>query len=178
MNDARDEAVQQGDWLALVDPNWRETAPEVLPPPEVILGGWRVGQDGAPGPFEPNPTYLPTDDSLPTDPIDAVLRRIAQGDNISGEDLLDVVRDAIVEICCDANDDPLTVPAPDGVPCVIVATAPLHKRRVGTGRWWPVLGRALPDLIPTAVDILLNPGSPTQFRLRTSSISPQLGDPG
>lgn len=170
MEDSSSNAIRQGDWLVLVDPGWQETAPEVMPPSEMILGGWMVGQDGVPGPFEPNPNYIPADDSLPTDPIDAVLRRAVEGDDITGDDIIAALRDAVVEIGCDEQGEPLVGPAPDGVLCIAVATAAIHKHRVDADRWWPVLGTMLPDIVPADIDILINPGHPAQFRLLTSSL--------
>ncbi|NKY34176.1 hypothetical protein HGA13_13955 [Nocardia speluncae] len=58
MDDLTSTAVRWGDWLVLVDPRWQETAPEVTPPSEVLLGGWMVGKDGVAGLFEPNPHYV------------------------------------------------------------------------------------------------------------------------
>lgn len=146
--------------------------PEVMPPPEVILGGWAIGEDGIPGPFEPNPNYAPSDEALPTDPIDAVLRRISNGDNVTGEEIIAALRNAVVEIGCDNQNEPLVIRAPDGAPCAAVATAAIHKRRVKAERWWPVLGTMPADIVPGGADILLNPGSPTQFRLLTRSLLP------
>jgi hypothetical protein len=94
IEDLTSTAVRQGDWLVLVDPGWQETAREVMPPPEVILGGWMIGEDGVPRPFEPNPNYVPTDEALPTDPIDAVLRRSANGDKVGGEEIIAALRGA------------------------------------------------------------------------------------
>lgn len=170
MEDPTSNVVQQGDWLVLVVPSRQESAPEVMSPPEVILGGWMLDEDGNPGPFEPNPNYIPVDDSLPTDPVDAVLRRIVAGDAVAGDDIIAALRDAVVEIGCDEQDEPLVGPAPDGVPCVAVATAAIHKHRVEADRWWPVLGATLPEIVPPDVDIWLNPGDPAQFRLLTQSL--------
>jgi hypothetical protein len=170
MEDLTPTTVRRGDWLVLVDPRWQETAPEVMPPSGVILGGWMIGKDGVAGPFEPNPNYVPADETLPTDPIDAVLRRSADGDDIGGEEIIAALRGAVVEIGCDNQNEPLVGPAPDGAPCVAVATAALHKHRVEADRWWPVQGTALPDIVPAGADILLNPGSPAQFRLLTRSL--------
>ncbi|WP_051021559.1 type VII secretion system-associated protein [Nocardia araoensis] len=172
IEDLNSTVVRQGDWLVLIEPGRQETVREVMPPAEVILGGWMIGEDGVPGPFEPNPNYVPADEALPTDPIDAVLRRVANGDNIGGDEIIAALRGAVVEIACDDQDEPLVGPAPDGVPCVAVATATIYKHRVEADRWRPVLGTVLPDIVPASTDILLNPGSPTQFRLLTRSLRP------
>ena len=170
MEDLTSTAVRWGDWLVLVDPRWQETAPEVMPPSEVILGGWLVGKDGVAGLFEPNPHYFPTDETLPTDPIDALLRRSADGDDVDGEEIIAALRNAVVEIGCDNQNEPLIGPAPDGALCVPVATAALHKHRVEAARWWPAQCTALATIVPAGADILLNPGSPAQFRSLTHSL--------
>ncbi|MGW1741607.1 type VII secretion system-associated protein [Nocardia sp. NPDC001965] len=161
--------IRQDNWLLLIDPGWQDDAPDAQPPSEMIVGGWMLDEAGGPGPFQPNPNYVPADDAAPTDPTDAVLRRIAQGDDVGGE-IVPTLRDAVVEISCDEYNEPLVGAAPDGVPCVAVATAAVHKRRVDADRWWPVLGSELADIVPANVDILLNPGSPGQFRLHTRAL--------
>ncbi|MBF6136032.1 type VII secretion system-associated protein [Nocardia otitidiscaviarum] len=172
MEELNPSTVRRGDWLVLTHPSWQGSAPEMMPPPEVILGGWLIGEDGTPGPFEPNPNYVPTDETLPTDPLDAVLRRISNGDNVGGDEIIAALRGAVVEIGCDDRNEPLVGSAPDGVACVAVATAAIHKQRVEADRWWPVQGTVLPDIVPAGVDILINPGGPAQFRLMTRSLMP------
>ncbi|WP_328393372.1 type VII secretion system-associated protein [Nocardia sp. NBC_00416] len=170
MEDATPHVAQQGDWFVQVDPGWQETAPEEMPPSAAILGGWMIGADGIPGPFEPNPNYAPADESMPTDPIHAVLSRVADSDGFYGDEVLAALRGAVVEIGCDEHDEPLIGPAPDGFPCVAIATAAIHKHRVEADRWWPVPGVTLPIIVPAGTDILLNPDTPTQFRLHTRSL--------
>lgn len=158
-------AIRQDDWFILLDPV-RQTDP--LPAaPDTIVGGWMVAEDGAVGPFEPNPRYIPADDSTPTDPVDALLRRIAAGESLA-DDLVEWILNAIVEIGCDEQDRPLIGRAPDGVTCAVVATAALQKQDVDADRWWPVLGRELPDILPPSTDILLNPNGSAPFRLITA----------
>ncbi|WP_051133066.1 type VII secretion system-associated protein [Nocardia paucivorans] len=169
MEDSTAGVIRRDNWLMLVDPRWQESASAAVPPEEMIVGGWLLGEDGEPGPFQPNPNYLPADDSAPTDPTDAVLRRSVRGDDV-GDEIVPTLRDAVVEIGCDEYNEPLVGSAPDGVPCVAVVTAAVHKRRVDADRWWPVPGSALPDLVPPGVDILINPGSPAQFRLLTRAL--------
>lgn len=169
MEDPSVGVIRQDNWLMLIDPGWQESAPDAVPPEKMIVGGWMLDEDGDPGPFQPNPNYLPVDDSSPTDPTDAVLRRSARGDDV-GDEIIPTLCDAVVEIGCDEYNEPLVGSAPDGVPCVAVVTAAVHKRRVEADRWWPVLGSALPGLVPPGADILLNPGSPAQFRLLTQAL--------
>nr|WP_157106701.1 type VII secretion system-associated protein [Nocardia arthritidis] len=179
MQDLTSSVVRRADWVVFVDSGWHETSPEAMPPPELILGGWMIREDGIPGPFEPNPNYVPTDEALPTDPIDAALRRAADGDNVTGEEIIAALRDAVVEIGCDNRNEPLVGRAPDGAQCVVVATAAIHKHRFEADRWWPVLGAALSDIVPDGADILINPGSPTRFLLLTRSLldSSACGEP-
>ncbi|MFE4456041.1 type VII secretion system-associated protein [Nocardia tengchongensis] len=159
-------AMRHGDWLVLIDASWQESTPESIPPSAAMLGGWLLDGGGNPGPFQPNPTYVPVDDSTATDPIDAVLRSASDVAPV-GSEIIAALRGAVVEIACDSNDEPLVVSAPDGAACVAVATAAVHKHRVVPDRWWSVVGSVLPDIVPASVDILLNPGSPAQFRLHT-----------
>ncbi|WP_051164354.1 type VII secretion system-associated protein [Nocardia testacea] len=173
--DAAADMTRQDNWSMLVDPRWQDGAPEATPPSELIVGGWLLDANGAAGPFQPNPDYEPADDTTPTDPTDAVLRRLAHGDDVGGE-IVPTLLDAVVEIGCDEFDEPLVGRAPDGAPCVAVATAAVHKRRVEAARWWPIQGCELPGIVPVGVDILLNPGSPDQFRLHTSALRPAATD--
>ncbi|WP_406280621.1 hypothetical protein OH799_14775 [Nocardia sp. NBC_00881] len=57
--------------------------------------------------------------------------------------------------------------APDGVPCVQVATADVHRPTVD--RWWPVVGSRLPEIVPAGADILIDPGGSAQFPARHHS---------
>lgn len=158
------DPVRQNNWLVLLDPNWRAPEPDAQPPVEVIAGGWMLDENGRTGPFQPNPKYVPGDATTPSDPTDAVLRMIADGEPL-GEQLIATIRDSIVFIACDAHNAPLVDTSPDGVPCVLIATAEIHKRRVSADYWWPVQGTTLSDIAPPGTDILLNPGSSTQFRM-------------
>ncbi|WP_246350517.1 type VII secretion system-associated protein [Nocardia barduliensis] len=156
--------IQRDDWMLLVDPGWKPVNPWSEPPPEAVIGGWMMDENGGAGPFQPNPGYLPGNDDTPTDPTDALLRSVAEGKPV-GDELLALIRNSVVEIVCDEQDQPMVDTAPDGVPCVLVVTAEAQKVDVGSGRWWPVLGSKLPAVIPSGTDILLNPGGPAPFRL-------------
>ncbi|MGA6205987.1 type VII secretion system-associated protein [Nocardia testacea] len=153
----------------LVDPGWDGAGQTASPPVDVIVGGWELRGDGSTGPFRPNPRYRPSASTVPTDPIDAVLRLLAAGQQ-RGPDLVDAIRDSIVEIGCDEHGRPLLGTAPDNTPCVVVATAELQKARVDVDRWIPVHGSALTDIIPVGADILLNPAGIAPFRLRTDTL--------
>ncbi|MCX4095531.1 type VII secretion system-associated protein [Nocardia sp. alder85J] len=162
---------RQGNWFVLVDPAWNTTAVG-SPPVEMIVGGWMLDEDGTTRPFQPNPGYRPSTETAPSDPVDAVLRRISAGENRLGEELLTTLRDTVVEIGCDEHKRPLIGSAPDGVDCVVVATAELQKAGIDADRWVPVHGRLLPDIIPPGADILINPNGRAPFRLATDTLKP------
>lgn len=162
-------AIRQDNWFVLLDPAWRPANPAAQAPPEAVVGGWMLDEDGKPGPFQPNPDYVPGDESTPTDPADAVLRLLAAGQDV-GDQLVPTVRDAVLEIAVDEQDQPIVSAAPDGVPCVLVATAPVHRERVDVRDWWPVVGAKLPEIVPQGMDVLLNPGGPASFRLSTEAL--------
>ncbi|MEU7769139.1 type VII secretion system-associated protein [Nocardia sp. NPDC049190] len=163
------EAIRHNNWFVLVDPGWDQAGPTASPPADVIVGGWELRDDGSVGPFRPNPGYSPSAPTVPTDPIDAVLRLIAAGQNL-GTELVEAICDSIVEIGCDKHNQPLLGTAPDRTPCVVVASAELQKAHVDVDRWIPVLGGKLPDIIPPDADIFLNPAGGAAFRLRTETL--------
>lgn len=169
MAEARPGTVRRDNWLVLLDPKWRPGGQDEQPPPNAVVGGWMLDADDKPGPFQPNPNYVPGDDETPTDPIDALLRLVMRGENV-GDQLLPTVRDGVVEIAVDEEDQPLVSPAPDGVLCVLVATAPVQRSLSTLERWWPVVGARLPEVVPDGVDILLNPDGPAPFRLSADAL--------
>ncbi|WP_169811218.1 type VII secretion system-associated protein [Nocardia amamiensis] len=156
--------IRHNDWFVLVDPAWNVTA-AITPPTELIVGGWMLNDDGTTQPFRPNPRYRPSAETVPSDPIDAILRRIAAGERDLGEQLVARIHDAVVEIGCDGQRNPLVGTAPDGVDCIVVATAEIQKTGVDADRWVPVHGAELTDIIPTGTDIFLNPSGSAPFRL-------------
>ncbi|WP_174184218.1 type VII secretion system-associated protein [Nocardia barduliensis] len=168
MKEPPPEAVRLDDWFVLLDPTF-EISTTVELPADAIVGGWRILDDGAVGPFEPNPHYRPGDETAPTDPIDATLRLLVSAENVA-DDLVPMVRGSVVSLGCDEENRPAIGSSPDGVPCVVVATAEAQKRNVPVSRWWPISGDRLPEVIPDGVDILLNPASSAPFRLRTDRL--------
>lgn len=149
------------EWVVLPDPGWDPDSPL---PAVAMVGGWRLGESGKPGPFQPNPDYRPRDAATPTDPLDAVLRLFAAGEDV-GHRIVPAVLDAVLQIGCDDCGTPLVGSAPDGALCVAVVTAEVHKRRVQADRWLSISGDRLPEVTPPGADILFNPGGPAQFRL-------------
>ena len=161
--------VRQGDWLMLVDSD-PVTDPAGTLAIESMVGGWVVAGGGELGLFRPNPRYRPADPAAPADPIDALLRRGASGVPVGG-DLLAAVCGSVVEIGCDTTGIPVTGIAPDGVQCVPVVSAAIHRGRLDIPQWLPVAGAALPDVLPAGADILLNPESPARFRLAADAVA-------
>ncbi|MFG1790553.1 type VII secretion system-associated protein [Nocardia sp. NPDC049149] len=153
------------EWLALVSPAWVPAFSGQQPPRNRIVGGWPVSAGGAAGPFQPNPGYVPADDSEPTDPIDAILWLIAGGERLV-DDLVSALRRWAVVIACDEQDRPTVVTAPNGSSCVMAATAEVQKLGVTASHWMSVLGVDLPDIVPAGVDILLNPNGSAPSSLR------------
>lgn len=164
-------AIQQDGWLVLPKPDWKPSAPTDSLPTDAMVGGWQLDEEGRPGPFQPNPHYVPADKATPTDPMHELLCLAAsgQGDGI-GDQLLSTLRNTVVEFACDGSDRLLVGPSPDGVACAAVVTAAVHKRRLGEARWVSVLGSKLPEIVPAGLDILINPGDPAQIRLLTGAL--------
>ncbi len=162
-------AVRRDDWFVLLDPTWQTENPSGDPPVEAIVGGWRLDKNGSLGPFQSNPRYIPRNDSTPTDPIDALLRLIANGDDCSDQ-IIPTLRNTVVQLACDSQDQLCIAPAPDDVTCALVVTAEVHKQRLNVPHWWAILGAQLPEVIPVGIDVLFNPGGEHQFRLTTEAI--------
>ena len=160
-------AVRRDDWYVLLDPTWEPEAADA--PPDVMVGGWKIEADDRLGPFQPNPRYVPSGPDVPTDPIDSLLRAFAAGRSVD-EQFIAMFGNTVVYLGCDDQNCPVTVKSPDGADCVMVVTAEVHKRRRHADRWWPVVGSALPEIVPTGTDILVNPSGPAQFRLRTAAL--------
>ncbi|MGW5751314.1 type VII secretion system-associated protein [Nocardia rhamnosiphila] len=162
-------AVRQGDWFVLFDPNWSGNPTDKTPPVEVMVGGWRLEEDGELGPFRPNPGYRPQTPNTPSDPIDALLRLIAAGED-RGDRIIPTLKRTVVEIACDDQNQPRVALSPDDIPCVVVVTAEIHKHHLPVSRWLPVLGSRLSEIVPAGTDVWFNPSSDHRFRLDTDVI--------
>lgn len=165
MDDNSTGIARRDDWFVLVDPQWISCLEHDRTPADKIVGGWKISVDGTIGPFRPNPQYRPSTDTVPTDPVDAVLRRIAAGEHHLREELLATLDHSIVEIGCDHHAHPLTGTTPDGADCIVVATAEIQKHGIDTDRWIPMHGAKLPHILPPDTDIFLNPNGHAPFRL-------------
>jgi hypothetical protein len=174
-----------GDWSYIVDPAWQPAQEGDEPPFEAVVGGWFVRDDGEVSLFRPNPGYQPSSPGLPTDPVDVALQRLAaeesevpekagtaeEPEEPRGEGLLLALRDVLLGVAVDEQGIALVVPAPDGVPSVLVTTAPPHRTRVDTPAWREVTVTQLAaSLPPEGVDVLLNPGAPASTRLTADAV--------
>lgn len=163
-------AEPQDEWLMLLDPSWQQSTDDANPPPEAVLGGWRLTPSGGPTLFQGNPGYQPATPDSPTDPADATLQLVARGE-ADGEQLLVVLRDCLLGVAVDAEGVAVVVPAPDDVPSVLVTTAPAHRRSVPVPDWLEVTLPELAESLPAeGIDVLLNPGAPCSMRLMTKVI--------
>ncbi|MFD0784466.1 type VII secretion system-associated protein [Micromonospora azadirachtae] len=165
----QDDSLSDRKWMLLLDSDWTPP-PEAddrsgaVPPVESIVGGWLVDDDGTVGPFEPNPLYLPSGPDAPTGPVDAAAKLVVAG-RAEADLVLLAMRDSLTEVAVDDEDDIIVAPAPDGVPCVLVATGAADQLRVEAAGWRQVSSAELVELLPDGVDVLLNPGGPASMRL-------------
>ncbi|NKY85690.1 type VII secretion system-associated protein [Nocardia veterana] len=173
-----DQPDRQKRWLVLTAPGWgTDEATQQELPPEAIIGGWQIDEDGRSGPFEPNLAYLPADESWPSDPLDAILRQAA-ADPSQSIDKRNLIRDfiatlwnSVVDIGCDADGRPLLCTSED-VPCVLITTAAVHRQGVEVDRWRPLVGDRIADAVPAGVEVLINPNSPASCRLTVAALRP------
>ncbi|MFE9789630.1 type VII secretion system-associated protein [Nocardia salmonicida] len=158
------------EWLFLIDPGWQPTSEQDRPPAHVVLGGWFVDTDDTAGQFHPNPDYRPADEQSFIDPIDATLRLVLEDKAEPGQ-LLATLRGAVVGVAVDESGNPVVAVSPDQVPCVLVSSAPEHRRHARLDQWIEVsmaeLAAALPD---EGIDVLINPGAPASMRLLAAAV--------
>ncbi|GAB2649112.1 hypothetical protein GCM10027271_03400 [Saccharopolyspora gloriosae] len=162
-------------WILLVDPAWTPESDDARPPEEAVVGGWFVPADGTAQRFEPNPNYEPSSEDSATDPVDATLRLVVQG-QAEGDALLATLRDAVLSIAVDEQGEAIVVPSPDDVPSVLAVTAPAHSARLDVPNFREVSTRELAEALPDeGVDVLLNPGAPSSMRLLASALKEAAG---
>lgn len=150
-------------WFLLMDPAWRPSADDEAPPAAAVVGLWPV-EDGAIGKFRPNPGYAPADENAPSDPLDVVLRLMADG-QAETERLRLMLRDSLYDVALNSDGRPLVTTSPDDVPCVVVATGEPHRRRLRAPDWQRVELAELVEQLADGVDVLFNPGGPASVRL-------------
>lgn len=156
-------------WVLLIDPEWQPSAK--APAESHVVGGWLAREDGSIGAFEPNPAYVPSGPDSPADPLDAVLRLLSRGE-ADFDRLAPVFHQASTAVALDSAGEPLTAPSPDGVPCLLAATAPAHRARVRTAGWRTVSAAELASLLAArpGTDLLLNPGAVGCTRLPAETV--------
>lgn len=146
-------------------------------PAHVVLGAWLIDETGRPSRFHPNPQYRPGTPESPLDPVDAVLRALADGKDVADQ-LTAVLRDTVLAIATTEDGTAVVRPAPDGVPSVQVTTSHGHRAVVDGGvRWLDVTVEELAEALPSrGVDVLLNPGSPASMRVLAEAIHAMAGE--
>jgi hypothetical protein len=164
------EPTDAGDrWMFLIDPAW-DTERDGTPPAEAVVGGWLAEADGSTGAFHPNPDYRPSHPDSPTDPVDATLQLVNRGE-ADADALLATLVAAVLGVAMDQQGNPLVAVAPDGVPSVLVTTAPLHRSRVEASGWQEVRAAELAEVLPdNGIDLLVNPGAPASMRIVAASL--------
>jgi hypothetical protein len=150
-----------GEWVVLVDPGWQRDGE---PPPEAVVGGWLL--DG----------YRPAGPGSPTDPVDATAQLAARGE-VAVDRLLAAVAGAALEIAVDPDGVAVVLPAPDGVPCVLVASAAAHRADLPAAGWQQVTAGQLAGALPEdGIDVLVNPASVAPTRLAAGALRRFLAD--
>ncbi|GAA4531731.1 type VII secretion system-associated protein [Amycolatopsis samaneae] len=153
-----------GRWYLLMDPHWTPEDEGEAPPIEAVAGAWPVEENDEVGLFQPNPDYRPTDETLPTDPVDALLRDLAEG-NGEPEHARALLRQSLVFQAMNGDGRPLVMPAPDDTLCVVLATAAPHAERVPAPVWRRVDYAGFVEELADGVDVLVNPEGPAAVRL-------------
>jgi hypothetical protein len=164
-------------WMLLVDPTWQEPSAQTGPPPvEAIVGGWPASAGDKLGRFMPNPYFVPATPDSPADPVDAVVRLVACGEEDTDR-LYSVMRESLFWIALNDDGSVIIDVSPDGQRCLLAVTAPLHKLTVSTENWQETTAGDLVELlVDHGVDLLLNPGANCCMRLVRSVVADRLTD--
>ncbi|MEU4470086.1 type VII secretion system-associated protein [Micromonospora sp. NPDC023888] len=176
----RNEPADQRNWMLLLDSDWDgpgDDDPDAadVPPVEAIVGGWLVDDDGTVGEFESNPLYRPRNADSPTSPVDAAVKLVAAG-RADADLVLLALRDSLVDLALDEAGDVLVASAPDGVTCVLVVTSAADQVRIDdVPQWRQVDVYELLRLLPSGLDVLLNPAGPRAMRLLASALRDAAG---
>jgi hypothetical protein len=158
------EDPQEENWMLLLDPVWKPEKENDAPPLGVVVGLWPVEPDGRIGKFRSNPDYLPSDENSPSDPLDAVLRLVLQGEG-KIEQIQAMLRETLVDVAMNGDGRPLVMKSPDGIPCVLVSTGEPHRARLQSPDWLRTDVDGLVAQLADGVDVLFNPGGPASVRL-------------
>ncbi|MBB5068017.1 hypothetical protein BJ969_001105 [Saccharopolyspora gloriosae] len=159
----------EGDrWHFLLDPAWEDK--DEPPPAAAVVGGWFVEGGGDTALFRANPHYEPSRPGLPTDPVDAALQ-LAVEDRADGAEVLERLSQVVLGLAVDAEGRTVVTESPDDALSVLVATSPVHRRRVPDARWVEVTVDELAGGLPAAgLDVLLNPGAPASMRIEAAAL--------
>ena len=155
--------MSEENWLLLMDPGWEPEDEREPPPLQAVVGVWAVQEGGAVGKFQANPDYVPSDESSPSDPVDAALRLVLRGE-LPIEQARGVLAEVLVDVAMNGDGRPLVVKSPDDVPCVVVCTGQVHRERVVSPDWRRIDLAGLDGLMGE-FDCLINPGGPAAIRL-------------
>ncbi|MFC9249895.1 type VII secretion system-associated protein [Amycolatopsis thailandensis] len=166
---AADESVESR-LMFLLDPAFESEEGQDTPV-DAIIGGWLIDGNGTRGRFQPNPEFRPRSAESPLDPVDALLRQLLGGADIADE-FVAALSDAVLGVAVDEEGSALIRSSPDGVPCLVVATAFGHRGALGEhGRWLDVSVEDLAAALPAeGVDVLLNPDSTASMRVLAETV--------
>ncbi|MFD2419592.1 type VII secretion system-associated protein [Amycolatopsis pigmentata] len=160
----------EDDVMFLVDPAFLATEEQPSPPVKALIGAWLVDENGNRSRFQPNPLYEPGSPDSPLDPVDALLRGLADDGGLA-DHLPVALRDAMLGIAVEENGTALVRQAPDGVPSVLVTTSFGHRRNLVVPQWLDVTIEELAEALPSeGVDVLLNPGAAASMRLLADAV--------
>ncbi|WP_033346258.1 type VII secretion system-associated protein [Catenuloplanes japonicus] len=151
-------------YFLFMDPDWVPAEEDEEPPIEAVIGFWPLREDGEIAPFVSNSRYRPRDENAVTDPLDAVLRLAGRGDATAAQIQL-LLRDSLMDLGLNGDGRPLITRAPDGVPCVVLATSATQRRLAFAPQWRRADLAAVVAALPPDTDALVNPGGPVPFRL-------------
>jgi hypothetical protein len=160
--------------LLLLAPGWQPESPDEPPPIEAIVGLWPV-TDGKAGRFRPNPGYLPADDKSPSDPLDAVLLLTLRGE-ATKDQIRHMLASTLIDVAMNGDGRPLIMRSPDDIPCLLLASAEVHKRRIFAPDWLLADVGEIVELLPEDTDVLINMGGIASVRLTGDFIREAAGD--
>ncbi|MFC4031732.1 SseB family protein [Streptomyces polygonati] len=175
-----------GSWLYSIDPGYD---PDGTVPPHAVIGAWPVGPDGEPGEFVTNPGYRPSQLSLlftdqagsgpagdggpageaglPTDPVDAAMRRAATGQGTEAA-VLDALAGTTVYLPTNAAGELTAYEDEDG-PYVTVLTDP-RQAPPAAPRLLPVESAELLGLLPDETALWINPESEVSMGVSSAQL--------
>ncbi|GAB2649105.1 hypothetical protein GCM10027271_03390 [Saccharopolyspora gloriosae] len=163
-------------WALLVDPGWQPEDEDAEVPESAIVGAWLVEADGTTRTFRANHLFQPSSPDVPTDPVDAELKLVLRGESDTAS-LLGTLRPAELWIAVDEQGAAIVTPAPDDVPSVLVATAPVQAQQLEVPGWQEIGATELAAELPAdGVDVLLNPGGAASVRIGAQEFRDAVAD--